>query len=340
MRRALCLCGLLLALAGCGETKQVREPDLVVRKSATGTAPPKATGPSASSDALRIAVVTHGQAGNPFWVVVRNGVDAAARQLDVSVSYSSPDTYSVARMRELIGAAIDARPDGLVVSIPSPGLDAAIRRAAGAGIPVITINSGSDAFRRLGALAHVGQQEVRAGAKAGARLARAGVRRGLCVNQEVRNVGLDERCRGFAAALRRAGGVADTLAVDVQSRAATRQRLAEAVRSRRIDGVLALDSEGAEAALDALRRGDRPADVRLATFDLSPRVLEAVRDGDMDFAVDQQAYLQGYLPIVMLTQKIRYGLFAGEGDLIATGPKLVTRATAGQVVALSERGIR
>jgi simple sugar transport system substrate-binding protein len=130
------------------------------------------------------------------------------------------------------------------------------------------------------------------------------------------------------------------LPVDVQDRTATRQRLAEAVGSRRIDGVLTLDSEAAEAALDALGRGEAAGGIPLATFDLSPRVLEAVRDGRMEFAVDQQAYLQGYLPVVLLTQTIRFGLLAGEGELIATGPEFVTRETAGQVVRLSERGIR
>jgi simple sugar transport system substrate-binding protein len=340
MRRALALAGLLLALASCGDTRQLRERDLVVEAGATGQASRKVDDAARPGDALRIAVVTHGQAGNPFWIVVRNGIDAAARQVDASVSYQSPDTYSIPKMRALIAAAVAARPDGLVVSIPSPGVEDAIRGAVRARIPVISINSGSGTFRRLGVLAHVGQRELRAGEVAGERLARAGARRGLCVNQEVLNVGLDSRCRGFALAMRRAGGDAEMLAVDVQSRAATRQRLAEAVRSRRIDGVLTLDSEAAEAALDALRPQSRETGVALATFDLSPRVLEAVRDGRMEFAVDQQAYLQGYLPIVLLTQKIRYGLFAGEGELIATGPKVVTRATAGQVVRLSERGIR
>jgi simple sugar transport system substrate-binding protein len=338
VRRALCLCGVLLVLSACGETRQVREPDLVVRADATrGATLPRVSDAVASGDALRIAVVTHGQAANPFWVVVRNGIDAAARQVDASVSYQSPDTYSIPRMRALIDAAIAGRPDGLVVSIPSPGVEDAIRRAIRAGLPVISINSGSAASPRLGALSHIGQREHRAGAAAGARLARAGVRRGLCVKQEAVNVGLSARCRGFADALRRAGGDAESLAVDVQNRGATRQRVAEAVRSRRIDGVLTLDTEAAEAALDALR-GDEG--IPLATFDLSPRVLEAVRDARMEFAVDQQAYLQGYLPVVLLAQKIRYGLFAGEGELIPTGPKFVTRTTAGRVVRLSERGIR
>ena len=337
MRRAAWLCGLMLVVVGCGKTERVREPDIAVR-AAGRAAPPKVS--AAPSSALRIAVVTHGQAGNPFWVVVRNGIDAAARQLDASVTYQSPDTYSVPRMRALIDAAVADRPDGLVVSLPAPGVEGGVRSAVRAGIPVISINSGAAAYRRAGVLAHVGQRERRAGAAAGERLARAGVTHGLCVNEEVLNVGLESRCRGFAEAMRRTGGDAETLAVDVQDRAATRQRLTEAVRSRRIDGVLTLDTEGAEAALDVLRSDDRARGIHLATFDLSPRVLEAVRDRRMEFAIDQQAYLQGYLPIVLLTQKIRYGLFAGEGNLIPTGPEFVTRATAGQVVSLSERGIR
>jgi simple sugar transport system substrate-binding protein len=337
VRRALCLCGLLLIVSGCADTRQAREPDLVVESDASrGTTLPKVSDTTDPSATLRIAVVTHGQAANPFWVVVRNGIDAAARQVDASVSYQAPDTHSVPRMRALLESAIGRRPDALVVSIPSPGVEDPIGRAVEAGLPVISINSGSAASRRLGVLSHIGQRERRAGTAAGRRLARAGVRRGLCVNQEGFNVGLSARCRGFADALRRAGGSAETLRVDVQNRTATRQRVAQAVGSRRIDGVLTLDTEAAEAALDALRTES----VRLATFDLSPRVLEAIRDGRMQFAVDQQPYLQGYLPVVLLTQKIRHGLFAGEGRLIPTGPRFVTRTTAGRVVRLSERGLR
>ena len=341
MRRAAWCLGLLLALAGCGRTEEVREPDLLVAGGAAERSPARsAQDPARGGDALRISVVTHGQAANPFWVVVRNGIDAAARQVDVSVGYQSPDTYSIPRMRALIDAAVARQPDGLVVSIPSRGVAKAIRRAVRAGIPVVTMNSGSETYRSLGALAHVGQPEARAGAAAGRRLARAGVRRALCVNQQSGNVGLDLRCRAFTRALRRAGGDADVLPVDVQDRAGTRQRLGEAIRTGDVDGVLTLDTGGAQAALDAVRSTARPGRIELATFDLSPEVLEAVRDRRMRFAVDQQAYLQGYLPIVLLTQRIRYGLLPADGELIPTGPSFVTQATAAAVIRLSERGIR
>ena len=60
----------------------------------------------------------------------------------------------------------------------------------------------------------------------------------------------------------------------------------------------------------------------------------------MAFAVDQQAYLQGYLPIVLLAERARYGLFPVRGDVIPTGPTFVTRENAAAVIAQARRGIR
>jgi simple sugar transport system substrate-binding protein len=119
------------------------------------------------------------------------------------------------------------------------------------------------------------------------------------------------------------------------------QRQVEAVlRDPGVDGMLTLSSDGGEAALRALAATGRAGDVQLGTFDLSPEVLRAVLTGRMRFAVDQQAYLQGYLPVIMLGEFARYGLFAAEGRVIPTGPHFVTRATAAQAMRLSQRGIR
>jgi simple sugar transport system substrate-binding protein len=333
MRRALALVALLV-LAGCGGTTVVRQPTVTVTDGA-----PTAAAPARSSGGVRIAMVTHGQASSPFWAIVRNGVEAAARQMDVVVSYRAPDVYSLERMKTLIDQAVASRPDGLVVSIPEPGLAPAIRRAVRAGIPVVSINSGSDVYRQLGVLAHVGQPEERAGFDAGRRLAEAGVHRALCVNQQVGNQGLDARCRGLARAMRGAGGSARVLGIDDQS-AATPRRIADAARSGRVDGLLALNSTGGMLAVEAVQRLDRPDAVKVATFDLGPDVLKAVQEHRLLFAVDQQAYLQGYLPIVLLTQRARYGLFPARGDLVPTGPNFVTARDAGKAIELSKRSIR
>jgi simple sugar transport system substrate-binding protein len=345
MRRLLFLALVLAALGGCGGTTTVRESDLEVqgeqaaRERPTPAATPERGGGLRVASA-RIAVISHGQASDPFWTIVKKGLDDAARQTGVAVSYRAPDSYDIARMRRLIDEAIEANLDGLIVSLPDvQGLRAPILRARRAGIPVISINSGSDRFRDLGILAHVGQPEYRAGFESGRRMAAAGVERGLCVNQEEGNAGLDERCRGFGDGLRRSGGSAVVLGVDLQDTGQVRQRIAQAVRDSVADGILTLGTAGAMPALAALRAGFGRR-VQLATFDLSPDVLQAVRVRRILFAVDQQPYLQGYLPVVLLAERSRHLLSPPRGELIPTGPDFVTAANADEVLELSRRGFR
>jgi len=319
-------------VAGCGEPVAEREP--TVRVSGTPSSSPVAGAP-APDGAVRVAVVTHGPASSKFWAIIRNGVESAARRLDVLVDYQSPDEYSLERMSGLIDAAIATKPDGLVVSIPEPGLAPAIRRAVRAGIPVVSINSGSGEFRRLGVLAHVGQEEDRAGLEAGRRLADAGVRRAICINQQVGNTGLDLRCAGLEKAMLEVGGRSRVLAI-TDDDPSTPERIADAVAADRANGVLTTNSLGGLAAADALAGQD----VEIGTFDLGPDVLKAVQAGRIGFAVDQQAYLQGYLPIEMLALRARYGIFPSQGDVVATGPHFVTKGDAAQALELSERSIR
>ena len=319
-------------LAGCGGTEVVREPGVQVSGSPEAT---PVAGAPVPDGAVRIAVVTHGPASSKFWAIIRNGVDSAARRLDVLVDYQSPDVFSVERMSELIDRAVATKPDGLVVSIPSDGLAPAIRRAVAAGIPVVSINSGSDVFRKLGVLAHVGQVESRAGLEAGRRLADAGVRNALCLNQETDNVGTNARCAGLAKAMREAGGRARTLRI-VDDDPRTPSVIAKAVAADDVDGVLATNSVGGLAAAEGLAG----TGTKIGTFDLAPDVLKAVEAGRIGFAVDQQAYLQGYLPIEMLALRARYGILPAQNDVVATGPNFVTRDNAAQALELSERSIR
>jgi simple sugar transport system substrate-binding protein len=158
----------------------------------------------------------------------------------------------------------------------------------------------------------------------------------LCVNLQIDNQGLDERCRGLARAMRATGGRSSVVRVDDQSSGAGRA-IAAAVGKEHADGVLAMNSVSGVAAAKALAPARR---VVVATFDLGPDVLRAVKAGRIAFAVDQQAYLQGYLPVVLLAERARYGLFPAQGDIIPTGPNFVTPANASQAIALSARSIR
>lgn len=290
---------------------------------------------------FRFVVVTHGQASDPFWSVVKNGVDQAAKDMGVTVEYQAPGTFDMVAMAQLIDAAVASKPDGMVVSIPDANaLGPHIKAAVDAGIPVISINSGSDVAQSLGVLTHIGQTEFEAGQGGGTAMATAGVKHAVCVNQEVGNAALDLRCNGFKDKLTAGGGTVDVLSVDLNNPTDAQQRITAAVTAdSTIDGIFTLGPTGAAPALAALNAMGKLGQIKLATFDLSPDVLQAIADGNMLFAIDQQQYEQGYLPIVLLK------LYASNLNTIAnpvlmTGPGFVTKDNALRVINLSKAGTR
>lgn len=297
---------------------------------------------AAQDDEIRIIIVSHGQASDPFWSVVQNGAAQAAEDLGVTVEYQAPGTFDMVAMAQLIDAAVASNPDGLVVSIPdAEALGPSIQAAVEAGIPVISMNSGSDVFQELGVMNHVGQTEYEAGLGGGQRMAESGVTQALCINQEVGNVALDERCRGFTDAITEAGGTVEVLAVDAIGDPIGAQQAIEAALTAdpEINGIFTLGPTGAAPAMLALESLGQMGTMPLATFDLSPEVLQAIVDGNMLFAIDQQQYLQGYLPVVFLALNAK-NLNTVASPLIMTGPGFVTADNAERVIELSEAGTR
>ena len=295
----------------------------------------------ADRSALRFVVVSHGQASDPFWSVVQNGVNQAAEDMGVQVEYQAPQTFDMVAMSQLIDAAVASNPDGLVVSIPdADALGDSIRAAVEAGIPVISMNSGSDVAEEFGLLTHVGQTEYEAGLGAGQRMGEAGVTTALCINQEVGNVALDLRCQGFTDGLVESGGTVEVLQVDLNNPTEAQQRVEAAITANEgINGILTLGPTGALPTLEALRSLDKVGAIQLATFDLGPEVLEAIVAGEMLFAIDQQQYIQGYLPIVLLTLYTT-NLNTIANPVLMTGPGFVTQENAQQVIELSAAGTR
>ncbi|MDJ0786611.1 MAG: sugar ABC transporter substrate-binding protein [Myxococcota bacterium] len=295
-----------------------------------------AFGSAAESGTTRIVVVTHGQANDPFWSVVKRGIDQARDDLGVEVEYAAPPSFDVIRMARLIEAAAASKPAGLAVSIPdADALREALDQAVGAGIPVVSLNSGADVSGELGALLHVGQTEHEAGLRAGRKLARAGVVKAVCLNHEVGNVALDRRCEGFAEGL---GGDVTLLATSFDPTEIGRAVSAHLSRSPETQAVLTLSPAPAEAVLAALEEEGRVGSVRLATFDLSPAILEALVAGKLAFAIDQQPFLQGYLAVSTLVLRHRYGVVPASDVL--TGPGFVTPADAARVIELTRQGVR
>src|SRR5262249_8142163 len=187
---------------------------------------------------------------------------------------------------------------------------------------------------------HVGQTEELAGVAGGTALGKTGVQNGLCVNQEQGNAALELRFKGFQEGLAKTGGKATELGVDLNKPTDTQQKIQNAVQRSSYDGILTLGPTGATPAIAALNSLGKLGTIKLGTFDLSSDVLTNIASGKMVFAIDQQQYLQGYLPIVFLTLYKQYLLMPGGGLPVLTGPSLVVKDTASRVIDLSKQGIR
>jgi simple sugar transport system substrate-binding protein len=323
--------GLALALWACGGGGGAARGEA---DRGEGTAPDRSS--------VRIVLVSHGQTSDPFWSVVANGAGDAAREMGVRLEYQAPTSFDMVRLSQLIDAAVASRPSALAISVPDPdALAASVEAAVAAGIPAISVNSGDAAWERLGFLAHVGQTEYDSGVAAGERLAAAGAKRVLCVNHEVGNVSLDTRCRGLSDGLAKRGATMQVLGVSLADPEDATQRIRGALaRDAAVDGMLMLGPGGAAPALAALKETNRLGRIAVGTFDLTPEVLAAVRDGHLLFAIDQQPYLQGYLAVVLLTKYLETKAMPGGGEIIRTGPSFVTQEGAADVIALAEQGIR
>ncbi|MGQ0574843.1 MAG: sugar ABC transporter substrate-binding protein [Pseudonocardia sp.] len=305
--------------------------------SGTGQAPTEETaGGGSGTYGYNFTVVTHGAAGDTFWDVVKKGAEKAGADEGVTVTYRDSNNDPT-RQAQLIDAAINEQVDGLVVSMSNPdALQASIQKAIAAGIPVITINSGQDKSTEFGALAHVGQDEIIAGRGAGAQLKAAGVTKALCVIQEAGNIGLEQRCQGFAEGL---GGTVENLQVENSNPSGAQSTLKSKLQSDpSINGILTLGPVIGSVAIKAVTEAGSQA--KLATFDLNADVTQAIADGTMLFAVDQQQYTQGYLPIVMLTLYKSNLNTIGGGQPVLTGPGYVTKENAAQDKDLSAAGTR
>jgi simple sugar transport system substrate-binding protein len=338
MRRLLGILSALIAVAivaACGT------PD---KTASTGSTSTDAKSTSGGSDnvqltqrrGLTIAMVTHGDGGS-FWAVAKKGAEDAAKDMGVTLRYTESNN-DPEKQAQMIEAAVTQKVDGIAVSAPNPdAIKGALQRAKSAGIPIVTLNSGAEESADLGAFTHVGQTETIAGQGAGRQLKQAGVKKLLCIIHEQSNIGLNQRCDGAKKGF---GGGVTTLQVkgtdDIQTTLTEIQSKLSSDKS--FDGVLALNPDIAIAARDAVKAAS--SDAKVATFDLSGDVVKSIADGSILFAVDQQQYLQGYLPVVFLTLNKTNANTVGGGQPVLTGPGFVTKDNATTIQKLAEAGTR
>lgn len=305
--------------------------------SSSGSGDTSSTAAASDNAKYNICMVTHGDGGG-FWSVAKAGAERAASDLGVTFKYEETSN-DAEKQAQLIQADTTSGCQAIAASAPNPdAIKDAMLAAKAAGIATVTMNSGSKVFKELGAFTHVGQDEFVAGQGAGLKFKDAGKTHVLCVIQEANNIGLQERCDGAkdtfgkVTNLQLSAGLADLATSQTEIKAAL-----EADSS--IDGVFALNADIAYGSvLPAVTELGK--DIMIGTVDLSGDAVQAISDGKIAFAIDQQQYAQGYLSVVLLYLDLMNGHELGGGLPINTGPGFVTKDNAARVQELAAAGTR
>ena len=276
------------------------------------------------ADGERFVLVSHAPDSDSWWNTIKNAIALAGEQLDVTVEYRNPPTGDLADMARIIEQAAASNPDGIIATIADfDVLSGPLSDAVARGIPVITINSGTqEQSKEIGALLHVGQPEYDAGFGAGERAKAAGVTSFLCVNHYITNPASVERCQGFADAL---GVELGSQMIDAGQDPGEILSKVQAYLQTNPDtnGILTLGPTSAEPTIAALDAVGKSGAIFFGTFDLSEQIANAIKADVINFAIDQQPYLQGYLPVVFLTNLSRFGVIPGNS--VNSGPGFVTK---------------
>ncbi|MDX3583468.1 sugar ABC transporter substrate-binding protein [Streptomyces europaeiscabiei] len=316
-----------LVLAGCSSSSGGKEAEEGGADAAAG---------KADTPRMKVAMVTHAPSGDTFWDIIRKGAQAAAAKDNVELIYSNDESAS--GQATLIQNAIDQKVDGIAVTLAKPdALKDAIAKAQKAGIPVVGFNSGMDVWKEQGLLSFFGQDEAVSGQAFGNKLNETGAKHALCVVQVQGHVGLEARCAGVKKTFK---GKTENLYVNGNDMPATKSTIsAKLKQDSSIDQVVTLGAPFALTAVESI--SDAGSKAKVATFDLNKELTDAIKAGDIEFAVDQQPYLQGYLAVDSLWLYKNNGNYSGGGEEpVLTGPAFVDKDNVDTIAKFAAKGTR
>ncbi|GAA0389806.1 sugar ABC transporter substrate-binding protein [Streptomyces luteireticuli] len=318
---------LATALAGCSSTGGKRAEERAA-KAAQGRA-------AVDTPRWTFAMVTHSGDGDTFWDIVQNGAKQAAVKDNIKFLYAHDVEGN--KQAQNVQAMIDQKVDGLIVTLAKPdAMKDVVEKAKKAGIPVITVNSGSEESKKFGALTHIGQDETIAGEAVGDELNNRGKKKAVCVLHEQGNVGHEQRCAGVKKTFK---GDLENLYVEGTNMPGVQSSLEAKLQSDRdIDAVVTLGAPFAPTAVKAAQQAGSKAEID--TFDLNEKVAAALQDGSLGFAVDQQPYLQGYEAVDLLWLYKYNADVLGGGRPVLTGPQIITKDDAKALADYAKRGTR
>jgi len=317
-----------VSLMGCSSTGGKRAEERAAKAAAEGRA-------AVNTPRWTFAMVTHSGDGDTFWDIVQKGAKMAAKKDNINFLYSHNDEGQ--QQAQLVQAAIDKKVDGIIVTLAKPdAMKDVVAKAVRAGIPVITVNSGSAESKAYGALTHIGQDESIAGEAVGEELNKRGRKKALCILHEQGNVGHEQRCAG---AKKTFDGQMQNLYVEGTNMPDVQASIEAKLQSDKdIDAVVTLGAPFADAAVKAKQTAGSKAEID--TFDLNPKVAASLQSKTLGFAVDQQPYLQGYEAVDLLWLYRYNRNVLGGGRPVLTGPQIITSDDAAQLAEYADRGTR
>jgi simple sugar transport system substrate-binding protein len=302
--------------------------------------------PASADDTKQLYIigVFHADVSNSFSSVVKKGVEQAGKDLNVKVEFVGPDKFDVVAEGQLIEAAIAKKPDGLFVSLADcDALKPMIEEAKAAGIPVMSFNSGASCFKEAGSLVHVAEDGVSAGMGAGERLVALGAKNVICLNHEVGNAILEDRCNGMKAAVEKAGGKLTVVPTNLADPSVTKGAIEAAfLKDPTIDAIGGEWGGGPspaviEQTLEGLKLDGK---VIVSYFDPGVDTLPLIKEGKIAFMTSQVPFNQGYLPVEFLAAYIRYGVLpGGPKGVVDNGGFFITKDNVDQIIKLVDSGI-
>ncbi len=299
----------------------------------------------ALADTMKFYVVTHGGPADPFWGVVMKGANDAGKEFGVDVTYLGPEKFSIQKLVDMVETAVAAKPDGLVVTITDArALDQPVKDAIKKGIPVIAINvPDSRPFdEAIPYLAYVGADDYKVGIDAGKRMlvefGDTPPKRGVVLIHEVGHSGLEARAKGFTEVFAEKGIPVDKLAGTPNASENYQALDAYLMRNPDTDAVFAVGPLAVHPSLKLLEDKGLAGKVKLGGVDLTETMIKAIKQDTLVFTVEQQQYLQGYLPINLLILYNKYGLIPH--DDILTGPAIVDKANVSVVEEMVSKKYR
>ncbi|GHH29049.1 sugar ABC transporter substrate-binding protein [Streptomyces lanatus] len=316
-----------LTLAGCSSSSGGKEAEEGGANASAG---------KANTPRMTVALVTHQAPGDTFWDIVRKGAEAAAAKDNIKLIYSADP--NAGNQANLVQNAIDQKVDGIAITLAKPdAMKDVVSKATKQNIPVVGLNSGVSEWQKLGLMEFFGQDETVAGEALGKRLNESGAKKAVCVIQEQGNIGLTQRCDGVKKTFEGTTEILNVNGTDMPSVKST--ITAKLKTDSDTDYVVAL---GAPYALTAAQSVDEAGSkAKVATFDLNKQLTGAISKGDIEFAVDQQPYLQGYLAIDSLWLYKNNGNYMGGGEApVLTGPAFVDKTNVEKIDAFAAKGTR